>query len=240
MCVVGSATNELLQHFYTGYPMTTTPATPLSNAEISHLETLLATPAFKKQAMGLDEIQGFLCAVISGPQHIKPAKWLPAVLGDPDYESAEQETAVKDLLMRFHAEIVADLSAGESLGLVLNLTDPSNAAAEGEYDYGAWCQAFLDGVEFSDVPWTEAGDDNEINEFLFPISLLAGEIDPKALKQIKPREMAELLKECREDLPMLAIDIYKYFQTLRNRPAATQKDPGSTDAQAKPAKKKLH
>ena len=240
MCVVGFATSELLQHFYTGYPMTTTPATPLSNAEISHLETLLATPAFKKQAMGLDEIQGFLCAVISGPQHIKPAKWLPAVLGDPDYESAEQETAVKDLLLRFHAEIVADLSAGESLGLVLNLTDPSNAAAEGEYDYGAWCQAFLDGVEFSDVPWTEAGDDNEINEFLFPISLLAGEIDPKALKQIKPREMAELLKECREDLPMLAIDIYKYFQTLRNRPAATQKDPGSTDAQAKPAKKKLH
>ena len=142
--------------------------------------------------------------------------------------------------MRFHAEIVADLSAGESLGLVLNLTDSSNAAAEGEYDYGAWCQAFLDGVEFSDAPWTGAGDDNEINEFLFPISLLAGEIDPKALKQIKPREMVELLKECREDLPMLAIDIYKYFQTLRNRPAATQKDPGSTDAQAKPTKKKLH
>ena len=47
--------------------MNATLATPLSNAEISHLETLLATPTFKKQAMGLDEIQGFLCAVISGP-----------------------------------------------------------------------------------------------------------------------------------------------------------------------------
>ena len=220
--------------------MTTTPATLLSNAEISHLETLLATPAFKKQAMGLDEMQGFLCAVISGPQQTKSAKWLPAVLGDPDYESVEQETAVKDLLLRFHAEIVADLSAGESLGLVLNLTDPSNAAAEGEYDYGAWCQAFLDGVEFSEISWTEAGDDNEINEFLFPISLLAGEIDPKALKQIKPREMTELLKECREDLPMLVVDIYKYFQTLRNRPMATQKPPASADAQTKPSKKKLH
>ena len=244
MCVVGFATRELLQYFFTGQPMNATLATPLSNAEISHLETLLATPAFKKQAMGLDEIQGFLCAVISGPQQTKPAKWLPAVLGDPDYESAEQETAVKDLLLRFHAEIVADLSAGESLGLVLNLTDPSNAAAEGEYDYGAWCQAFLDGVEFSDAPWTEAGDDNEINEFLFPISLLAGEIDPKALKQIKPREMVELLKECREDLPMLAIDIYKYFESLRDRvdkrPKVTEKNPGPDAAQAKPARKKLH
>ena len=230
--------------------MTVDPPAPLSNAEISHLETLLATPTFKKQAMGLDEIQGFLCAAISGPQPVKPGQWLPAVLGNPDYEGAEQAKAVKELLLRFHDEIVADLAAGESLGLVLNLADPSNAATEGEYDYAAWCQAYLDGVEFSAAPWIEAGDENEINELLFPISLLAGEIDPKALKQIKPREMAELLKECREDLPMLAIDIYQYFQSLRGRvnerpkvtavSAVSAKLPGSDAAQAKPEKKKLH
>ena len=224
--------------------MTATAPAPLTNAEISHLETLLATPTFKKQTMGLDEIQGFLCAAISGPQPVRPEQWLPAVLGSPEYESAEQAKAVKNLLLRFHDEIVADLAAGESLGLVLNLADPSNAATEGEYDYGAWCQAYLDGVEFSAVPWIEAGDENEINELLFPISLLAGEIDPKALKQIKPREMAELLKECREDLPMLAIDIYQYFQPLRERvnerPKVTVKLPGSDAAQTKPAKKNLH
>ena len=218
----------------------TAPLTPLTNAEISHLETLLSTPAFKSQAMGLDEIQGFLCAVISGPQHVTQEQWLPAVLGNPDYASEDQAASVRCLLSRFHAEITADLAAGESLGLVLNLTDPSNAATDGEYDYGAWCQAFLDGVEFSAVPWIEAGEEDEINELLFPISLLAGEIDPKALKQIKPREMTELLAECREDLPMLAVDIYKYFQTLRNRPNVTAKNPGSPQEQAKPGKKKLH
>jgi yecA family protein len=162
------------------------------------------------------------------------------VLGNPEYESADQADALKALLLRFHSEIVADLAAGESLGLVLNLADPSNAAVEGEYDYGAWCQAYLDGVEFSGVAWTDAGDEDEINDLLFPISLLAGEIDPKALKQIKPREMAELLKECREDLPMLAIDIYKYFRSLRDRPKVTAKNPGSGAAQTKPATKKLH
>ena len=225
-------------------PAPPTPPDPLTNAEISQLESLLASPAFKKQAMGLDEIQGFLCAAVSGPALVKPAQWLPAVLGNPEYGSAEQAQTVKDLLLRFHAEIVADLAAGDSLGLVLNLADPSNAAVDGEYDYSAWCQAYLDGVEFSAVPWTEAGDEDEINELLFPISLLAGEIDPKALKQIKPREMADLLKECREDLPMLAIDIYQYFKSLRKqvnvRPKVTTKHPGSDTAQAKPAKKKLH
>jgi len=217
-----------------------TPSKPLTNAEIAHLESLLASPAFKKQAMGLDEIQGFLCAVISGPERVKSEQWLPAVLGNPEYKSADQAQALKDLLLRFHAEIVADLAAGESLGLVLNLADPSNAATDGEYDYGAWCQAYLDGVEFSASPWTGAGDENEINELLFPISLLAGEIDPKALKQIKPREMAELLIECREDLPMQAIDIYKYFRSLRDRPKVMAKDPGSGSVAAKPSKKKLH
>ena len=217
-------------------------AIPLTNAEIAHLETLLASPAFKKQAMGLDEIQGFLCAVISGPEPVKPEQWLPAVLGSPEYKSTDQAQSLKELLLRFHGEIAADLAAGESLGLVLNLTDPSNAAVEGEYDYSAWCQAYLDGAEFSTVPWTEAGDESEINELLFPVSLLAGEIDPAALKQIKPRELAELLVECREDLPMLAVDIYKYFQSLRDRPKATAKakHPGTTAAQAKPVKKKLH
>ena len=220
--------------------MTSIPATPLTNAEISHLETLLGSSAFKKQAMGLDEIQGFFCAVISGPAPVKSEKCLPAVLGNPEYESAGQEAAVKALLLRFHIEIVADLVAGESLGLVLNLADPSNAATDGDYDYGAWCQAYLDGVEFSTISWTDAGDENDINELLFPISLLAGEIDPKALKQIKPREMTELLKECREDLPMLVIDIYNYFQSLRDRPKVTTKNPGSGAAQVTPVTKKLH
>jgi uncharacterized protein len=224
--------------------MTSTDNVPLTNAEISHLETLLASPAFKKQAMGLDEIQGFLCAVICGPEKVKPEQWLPAVLGNPEYESAEQAEALKKLLLRFYAEIVTDLEAGESLGLVLNLTEPANAATDGEYDYGAWCQAFLDGVEFSNSAWIDAGDEAEINELLFSISLLAGEIDPKALKQIKPRELKELLAECREDLPMLAIDIYKYFQSLRGninvRPKVTAKNPGSDAAQTKPTKKNLH
>ena len=213
---------------------------PLTDAEISHLEFLLATPAFAKQSMGLDEIQGFVCAVISGPAPVTAGQWLPAVLGNPEYENAAQAQEIKDLLLRFHDEIAADLKAGESLGLVLNLAETDKAGAVSEYDYGAWCQAYLDGAEASTVPWNEAGDEEEINDLLFPISLLAGEIDPKALKQVKPREMADLIRECREDLPMLAVDIYKYFKSLRTRPKVTAKHPGSVPVQPGSGKKKLH
>ena len=220
--------------------MSETQTNALTDAEISHLEFLLATPAFKKQSMGLDEIQGYVCAIISGPQRVTAAEWLPAVLGNPEYENETQAGEVKALLLRFHDEIAADLQAGESLGLVLNLEDAPEGGGDSDYDYAAWCQAFLDGVESSNVPWTDAGDDEEINDLLFPISLLAGEIDPKALRSVKPHEMTALLKECREDLPMLAVDIYQYFQTLRDRPKAKRAASEATKAGSALDKNKLH
>ena len=204
-------------------------ATPLNAAEIEHLEEMLASPVFAKQAMGLDEMQGFLAAVISGPELITPSLWMPAVLGNPKYDSPEREREVIELVMRFYNEIAADLVEGESLGLLLQQDE---GAAENDYDYETWCQAYLDGVDFSATPWEEAGDVEEVNEMLFPIALLAGEIEPKILKQIKPRDMAQLLVECREDLPLMVIEIYQYFLALRERPAPKRDQAGGA--------KKLH
>ena len=210
--------------------MTTAPVTtPLNDAEVEQLEDLLASPVFDKQAMGLDEMQGFLAAVISGPEFIAATLWMPAVLGNPKYVSPEQEKNVTDLLTRFYNEIAADLVEGESLGLLL---ERAEGAEESDYDYATWCQAYLDGVDFSATPWEEAGDAEEVNEMLFPIALLAGEIEPKVLKQIKPRDMAQLLVECREDLPLMVIEVYQYFQELRERPAPKRDQAG--------AAKKLH
>ncbi len=203
----------------------TTPNTstfiPLTDTEIEQLEALLASPIFEKQAMGLDEMQGFLCAVLSGPTTVTEAQWLPAVLGNPKYETPTQGEEIASLIRRFHNEIAADLAGGESVGLLLQRDD---GAAENDYDYETWCQSYLDGVEFSAVPWDEAGDADEVNELLFPIALLAGEIEPKALKQIKPRDMAQLLTECREDLPLITIDIYEYFLKVRGEPVPAPGD----------------
>ena len=221
---------------------------PLSDREIAWLEEMLATPIFSKQAMGLDEIQGYLCAIISGPERVPQSQWLPSVLGNPQFVDAAQENELKELLTRFHAEIAAELAGGESLSLVLDYDNRadvgSGVSEEYDYDYAAWCQAFLDGVDASPSPWNEVlksdEEEEELNELLFPISLLAGEIDAKALKQIKPHELDAVLKECRDDLPMLVVDIFRFFDTIRNRPQVTVKHPGSSASQAKPVKKKLH
>ena len=222
-----------------------TPQPPLSDREIAWLEETLATPALNKQAMGLDEIQGYLCAIISGPERVPQSQWLPSVLGNPTFESVAQEKELKDLLIRFHAEIAAELAGGESLSLVLDYDNraDSGRGEEYDYDYAAWCLAFLDGVDASPNPWNEvlkSEEEEELNELLFPISLLAGEIDAKALKQIKPHELDAVMKECRDDLPMLVVDVFKFFETIRNRPQVTVKHPGSPNTQPKSTTKKLH
>lgn len=209
---------------------------PLTDAEITALETLLATPAFAKQAMGLDEMQGFLCAVISGPELVPASRWLPAVLGDPVYESAAQAEEVMGLLMRLYNEVATGLAAGETPALVLNYDGDGKSD---EYDYATWCLAYLDGVDFATTPWDEIGDADEVNELLFPISLLAGEIDPKSLKGVKPIEFATLVAECEDDLPLLLVEIYQYF---RARPAGGGKPKRDAPAVAKvkAGAKKLH
>jgi uncharacterized protein len=127
---------------------------PLSEEELNCLEDLLASDIFSGEAMALDELQGFLCAVVSGPELIPPSEWLPAALGESmRYESEAQAQQVLDLVMRFYNQTVQALDAGKGFDFVLYR--PDEAA---EFDYETWCLEYLDGVEFSPVAWEEAGD----------------------------------------------------------------------------------
>jgi len=188
---------------------------PLSDAELQRLEDLLASEIFQGEAMTLDELQGFLCAILSGPESIAPSQWLPAALGEsPRYESAEQAREALDLVMRFYNQIAQSLNDGEALDFVLYRPDESS-----EYDYETWCRAYLEGVDFSPVAWEETGDSGEVEELLFPIVTLAGELSVQTRRRLKTDEFAELLESCREDLAGVVLDIHRYWLALRAKPA---------------------
>ena len=53
----------------------------LADAELDRLEELLSDDALPN-AMRLDEIQGYLCAALTGPQPIPEEEWLADALGD--------------------------------------------------------------------------------------------------------------------------------------------------------------
>ena len=191
----------------------------LSDAELQRLEDLLGSEIFHGDAMALDEVQGFLCAVLSGPELIMPSQWLAAVLGEsPRYESDAQAEETLGLVMRYYNQIAKALNEGEGLDFVLYRPDESS-----EYDYETWCSAYLEGVDFSPVPWEDAGDSDEVEELLFPIVTLAGELPPHTRERLTPDELDELFDACREDLPAVLLDIQRYWQALRDRPSPTRR-----------------
>jgi uncharacterized protein len=191
----------------------------LSDAELQRLEDLLGSEVFHGDAMALDELQGFLCAVLSGPELIMPSQWLSVALGEsPRYESDAQAQETLDLVMRFFNQLAHSLSEGEGLDFVLYRPDESS-----EYDYETWCRAYLEGVDFSPVAWEDAGDAGEIEELLFPIVTLAGELPAQTRRRLTPEELDELFDACREDLPGVLLDIQRYWLALRERPAPARR-----------------
>ncbi len=192
-----------------------TDSEPLDDADLQQLEDLLGSDVFQGEAMTLDELQGFLCALLSGPVSVAPAKWLPVALGEsPLYESEEQAKEIASLVMRFHNQIARALSGDETLDLVLYRPNESS-----ECDYETWCRAYLEGVNFSPVAWEEAGDPGEIEELLFPIIILAGELSVQTRRRLHPEELAELYESCREDLAGVVLDVQRYWLSRRAKAA---------------------
>ncbi len=185
---------------------------PLSEPELEHLAALLGSEVFHGDAMWLDELQGFLCAVISGPQAVPPSVWLPVALGEaPAYENAEQCDELLSLVMRFNNDVACALQGDE--GLALQLYRNEN---EDDDDYASWCCGYLEGTELMEVDWYEVGDPDEVDELLFPFMMLAGDPDEymreSGQRSLSAREKDDLLEGCREDLADTVMQIYRYWR----------------------------
>ena len=160
----------------------------LADHLLDRLETLLDDPALQ-ESMRLDEIQGYLCAVLSGPQAMAEEEWLIDALGSEAALETEAGREAAELLRVFAKALEAELAAGEPPILLLyGKEDDEN----GPSDYLPWCQAYLAGVDASEEDWFEfLGEDEDessedsdeisyLDERLFPLMVLTGEAEAAA------------------------------------------------------------
>jgi uncharacterized protein len=76
---------------------------PLSDAEIDELDAFLISDATSDECMDIITLDGFLTALVVGPELVAPSVWLPVVWGDtsePVFESNEQAERIISLLLR--------------------------------------------------------------------------------------------------------------------------------------------
>ncbi len=187
----------------------------LSRQERDELETLMDVrdPSLAGPMQGsITRVHGFLTSVASGPI-VMPSEWLPVIFYDPDetgWESPEQAQRAMSLIMRFHNEIVSDLSSGgRRYSIIIDRLGDGDDALELADD---WCRGYALGFAMREDEWKEAMELPELQEAFLPILALAHSEKP-GLDPIKNahayQAMVDLLPEC-------AVEISEWWRKQRS------------------------
>ncbi len=193
---------------------------PLSEDELDWLGGFLVSRAVPETAMCIEEVDGFFCALVAGPENVMPSEYLPVLWGTeegngPHYDSLEQAQYVFGLLMRHWNAIATDLGEGMCRPPVLLPGLPEERAQ-------LWARGFLAGLDLRRDGWTALiGDEDGADLVVAIISLAAGD-DTETIAVPKPKQRRKLV----DTLPEIVLAIYRYWRmqaSERPRPARSAK-----------------
>lgn len=186
------------------------PSTLLSEPEIDRLSGFFETI---DTAMNIERFDGFLCALVSGPDTVMLSEYWPIALGcDPAttqvFSTDEETREIIGLVLKHWNSIATRLHGGEIYSPVF-LEDDAGQASGIE-----WAKGFFEGVNIRRELWEELFEDEDAGALLVPMLSLALEDDPDPEIRSKLPQL-----EKREDILATAAialaGIYDYFKQRR-------------------------
>jgi uncharacterized protein len=191
---------------------------PLSEAELDRLEELLDAEVFGEESMRLDEIQAMLCAVVSSPQPVSPAEWLPEALGPGLEESGSDPLVLEtvELLMRLNNDIAGALLDNRTVAPLLYPLEEDGD----DYDYAAWADAYVFGAGLGG-DWYEAAGKHadDLSELLEPMFVLNGmlreDMEENGERWFSPAEEARLIADIEDNFPVIVQTLYNFWRAKR-------------------------
>ena len=205
---------------------------PLSDTELDELEAFLASDAVPQDCMDLEMLDGYLTAIVSGPDMIQPSEWLPAVWSEggksasPAFVDSAAAQRIMGLVLRHMVGIQRTL--GESptrFRPLLYMTDDKAPKNERTPPEGtAWCEGYMSGVKLRDDDWQPLYDSADARDWIFPVEALAfGDHDDDFTEWVDSEEKrAGLIDE----LPVAAVLIYRFWlerRTVAGRSTGTRR-----------------
>jgi uncharacterized protein len=199
---------------------------PFTEQDLDSLEHFLEHGA-SDSSMTIDELHGFLAAVICSLQMVMPNEWTPYVWGgeEPEFDTMEQAQDVMGLFMRLNNDVAEKLSMGDFDPLFMEETLANGLVV---LDPHGWCEGFVRGMQLQPDAWR----DDELNEALMPIIVLSETIkdDPKIDELLGNDEAIEKLAEA---VPEAVVSIFRHqrrhfappSQTIRRGPKVGRNDP---------------
>ena len=181
---------------------------PLTEAEYDTLEAFFGSNAVPQDCMDLEMLDGFLTAIVSGPELIQPSEWLPVVWSDsqrsvsPVFADNEQAERILSLhpapaeQHRAHAHGFAD-ALQAACSIVPRKGESGSADRRRAKDEAAppeasaWCEGYMTGVLLREESWEPIYASETTRDWMLPIEALAyGDHDPEYLDWVDTRREA--------------------------------------------------
>ena len=187
---------------------------PLTEEELERLSSVLKRFG-DKRAMNLEQLDGFLAALICSSEIVPPSEYLPEIWGDDIVlgDTFSAKPILEDflsLLMR-HWNAIVDTLQSDEVYLPLLLEDEN-----GDWRANDWANGFLRGMELRREQWAPLMEDEENGGSLIPILALAHEHHPNPeMRPYKEPVSAEMRETLIVGAAAGVSKIYQYFEAER-------------------------
>ena len=200
--------------------------TPLADDELERLAELLDQRG--EEAMGLEELDGFLAALVCGPELVTPREYLPVLWGEGvPFADVAHASEILGLVLRQSNTIAATLSGDvepDAVYLPILFEDEHGVTPAND-----WAIGFMRGVDMRPGAWGPLFDSKEAGGAIVPMMMLAHEHHQDAEWRPKP-----ISADQRESIIAHMIggtrQIYRFFEGERASHAAAVPAAGRVEA----------
>jgi uncharacterized protein len=130
---------------------------PLTNREIKELDAFLLADDSLENAMDVSTLDGFLCAVVSGPKVVMPSEWMRWIWDmdegeqSPEFASENQAQRILSLLIRHANDIALTLIEAPQYYEPLFFKRDVKGRAVSIVD--EWCCGYVKGLALDSLGW---------------------------------------------------------------------------------------
>jgi uncharacterized protein len=183
------------------------------NIDLGELDDYLDSDTSPDDCMGMSDLDGFLTAIVVGPDLIMPSEWLPVIWRDeePEFESTAQAETIISLIMCRYNEIASGFNSDPERFEPIFYKSPT-----GEVIVTDWAAGFLEAVEMRRAAWEPLFSHRKAKLLVEPLVILGddGEHDDE-------RDPSDRWKEfyaSRSDvIPNCVLGIYNFWKDQQSR-----------------------
>jgi uncharacterized protein len=173
--------------------------------DLDALDDYLMSDLAPDESMGLSDLDGFLTAIVVGPELIPPSEWLPVIWGgdEPEFQTETEMRTVLGTIMGRYNEIVACFNSARDDFEPIFWEGP-----EGEIIASDWAGGFLDAVALRPQAWKPLMEDDRAGVLMAPLFLLNGDMEIAD----GTADQNESLAEAADMVPACAAGISEFWQ----------------------------